>query len=430
MAECSDQRSVYLITYSDADLEKIKTREEFAALWRKAFGEDIVKQWACCCEKHQEGDKVHFHLALKLKRVRRWKMVKQKVINETGIVCHFQEFHTNYYDAFCYVKKEDVDYVISEGHPLLTNSPLTKSASAKRKFTITSPDDLQVRPPKPVKKSKTPRLDTVKVYDIIVNNDLKTERDLFMLANSQKEEGKTDLLEFILKVSDKRRNELLKTAWRIHNVQNEDERAKMTAMEVLIEKGSSAECVCNRQYRPCAAEILDSNGIDQNEFTTAVLEALSDGRKKGNNIMIIGPANCGKTFILRPLTEIFKCFVSPASGTFAWVGAEKAEVIFLNDLRWNERLMPWSDLLNLLEGLPVHLQAPKTHYAEDVLWSKKTPIFGTSSNRIRKYDGGVLNDIETGMMDKRWKYFEFSQVVQSPREIKPCPQCFTNFLLN
>ena len=175
---------------------------------------------------------------------------------------------------------------------------------------------------------------------------------------------------------------------------------------------------------------MDSNGIDQNEFTTAVLEALSDGRKKGNNIMIIGPANCGKTFILRPLTEIFKCFVSPASGTFAWVGAEKAEVIFLNDLRWNERLMPWSDLLNLLEGLPVHLQAPKTHYAEDVLWSKKTPIFGTSSNRIRKYDGGVLNDIETGMMDKRWKYFEFSQVVQSPREIKPCPQCFTNFLLN
>ena len=146
--------------------------------------------------------------------------------------------------------------------------------------------------------------------------------------------------------------------------------------------------------------------------------------------MIIGPANCGKTFILRPLTEIFKCFVSPASGTFAWVGAEKAEVIFLNDLRWNERLMPWSDLLNLLEGLPVHLQAPKTHYAEDVLWSKKTPIFGTSSNRIRKYDGGVLNDIETGMMDKRWKYFEFSQVVQSPREIKPCPQCFTNFFLN
>ena len=70
------------------------------------------------------------------------------------------------------------------------------------------------------------------------------------------------------------------------------------------------------------------------------------------------------TFILSPLTEIFKCFVSPSSGAFAWVGAEKAEIIFLND----ERLMPWSDFLSLLEGLPVHLQAPKTHYAEDILW--------------------------------------------------------------
>ena len=70
MAGCSDQRSVYLITYSNADLDKIKTREEFAELWTNAFGEDIVKQWACCCEKHKENDKVHFHLALKLKRVR------------------------------------------------------------------------------------------------------------------------------------------------------------------------------------------------------------------------------------------------------------------------------------------------------------------------------------------------------------------------
>ena len=141
----------------------------------------------------------------------------------------------------------------------------------------------------------------------------------------------------------------------------------MTALEILIAKGSASDCVCDRQYRHCAAEILDDNSIDKAEFKEAVTKALSEGRKKGNNIMLIGPANCGKTFILSPLREIFKCFVSPASGTFAWVGAEKADVIFLNDLRWNERLMPWSDFLNLLQGLPVHLQAPKTHYAEDKL---------------------------------------------------------------
>ena len=92
MATCSDQRSVYLITYSCADLTKVATREKFAEIWVKAFGEELIKQWACCCEKHKENDEVHFQLALKLKRVRRWKLVRDKVIRENGLVCHFQEF--------------------------------------------------------------------------------------------------------------------------------------------------------------------------------------------------------------------------------------------------------------------------------------------------------------------------------------------------
>ena len=40
----SDRRSVYLITYSQADCEKIKGREDIAELFVRACGEDIVKQ--------------------------------------------------------------------------------------------------------------------------------------------------------------------------------------------------------------------------------------------------------------------------------------------------------------------------------------------------------------------------------------------------
>lgn len=425
---CSNQRSVYLITYSRADLQKISTREEFADVWVKAFGEEIVKQWACCCEKHKENEEVHYHLALKLKRVKRWKMARDHVIKNTGIVCHFQEFHTNYYDAFSYVKKEDADYVMSEGHPMLNNSPPTKKASAKR-ISITCAADLREKSPPRPKKKKTEKLDNLKVYEIIINNKLQTERDLFVLANTQKQEGKTDLLDFLLRMSDKRRAELLRTAWRVHNSTTESERNRKTAIELLMEKGTNGNCVCDGEYRKCAVDILNKNDVDIPEFKRTVFDALSGGRKKGNNVLIIGPANCGKTFLLRPLTEVFKCFVSPASGTFAWVGAEKAEVVFLNDLRWNEKLITWGDFLNLLEGLPIHIQAPKTHFAEDILWSKRTPIFATSSNRIRKYDGGVINETETGMMEVRWKYFQLSKPILNPKEIKPCGFCFANFLL-
>ena len=79
----------------------------------------------------------------------------------------------------------------------------------------------------------------------------------------------------------------------------------------------------------------------------------------------------------------FKSFTSPASGPFSWVGAEKIENIFLNDLRWNERLMPWCGFLNLLKGLSFHLHAPKTHYAEDILLSKR-PHFLILQVTVRK----------------------------------------------
>ena len=45
---------------------------------------------------------------------------------------------------------------------------------------------------------------------------------------------------------------------------------------------------------------------------------------------------------------------------------------------------------------------------------EKTPIFATSSRRLRKYDGGVLNDVdvETAMMEVRWRYFELCNLLK------------------
>ena len=42
---CYD-KSMYLITYSQVDLDKVPTREALAEMFVKAFGEDVVQQWA------------------------------------------------------------------------------------------------------------------------------------------------------------------------------------------------------------------------------------------------------------------------------------------------------------------------------------------------------------------------------------------------
>ena len=68
-------------------------------------------------------------------------------------------------------------------------------------------------------------------------------------------------------------------------------------------------------------------------FAAAMRELLTKGRGKFWIILIVVPTNCGKTFLLSPLQKIFNTFSNPANGKYAWLGAQKAEIIFLNDFR-------------------------------------------------------------------------------------------------
>ena len=92
--------------------------------------------------------------------------------------------------------------------------------------------------------------------------------------------------------------------------------------------------------------------------------------------------------------------------------------------------MAWADMLNLLEGAPVHVAAPKTHIADDILWTKGAPVSSTSNARIRKYDHDQVNEMETKMMDARWTIFLLRHQFHEPKEIPACSKCFTVFLKN
>ena len=74
-------RSVYLITYSKANAEIIESRESFALVVLDSFqnadptSNAKVVQWVCSQESHQNG-KIHYHMAVKLDRNRRWLTVR------------------------------------------------------------------------------------------------------------------------------------------------------------------------------------------------------------------------------------------------------------------------------------------------------------------------------------------------------------------
>ena len=118
--------------------------------------------------------------------------------------------------------------------------------------------------------------------------------------------------------------------------------------------------ISRKMVREAVIQVLRNQEIMPSVFCQAVYDALEKGRGKFRNVYLHGSSNYGKSFILSPLKVIFNTFCNPATSSFAWVEAEQAEVIFLDDFRWEPKLIAWADLLQALEGDVVHLPAPKT----------------------------------------------------------------------
>ena len=74
-------------------------------------------------------------------------------------------------------------------------------------------------------------------------------------------------------------------------------------------------------------------------FAGTMGDLRTKGREKFSIILIVRPANCGKTFLLSPLQKIFNTFSNPANDKYAWLGTENTEITFLNDFRRSQEMM-------------------------------------------------------------------------------------------
>ena len=352
-------------------------------------------------------------------------LVSGTICREYDICVNFSNVHTNYFSAWRYVIKEDNSYIESNGHPELTNEsqPRTTNAIASRQ---------SAREKSSVKRPRKTRLSVYEVSQLVVAKRIKTRLELLVLANQQKQDGKEDLAQFIANRGSKVVEEAIRVGWELEEAEEKLKRSKLTRLEI-IEQALQNSCVenCKGQWLEMAENLIHRNGIDLIEFTSACKLLLEKGRGKYRNILLTGPANCGKTFILNPLNLIYKTFSNPASTSFAWVGAENCEILFLNDFRWSSQILAWHDMLLLLEGQTVHLPAPKSHYAQDIVFDSDTPVFCTGKQELQYIRGQVLDERETEMMRVRWKHFVFHAQIQQKeqRHVPPCPRCFASFIL-
>ena len=194
------------------------------------------------------------------------------------------------------------------------------------------------------------------------------------------------------------------------------------------------ECVaeCQGTWVECVKEALQMNSVPVAEFRGAVCDMLISGRGKNRNIFICDPANCGKTFLLKLLHTLFKTFWSPANDRFAWAACAQVDFFFLNDFWWHRELIPWEDMLLLLEGEAVHFPTPPNHFKENVCLTRDTPVFVTGKSFIT-FQGpySTCDLVEDEMMTTLWKVFRFTwQIpIERQKDIPPCPKCFSDLVL-
>ena len=144
-------RRTYLVTYSQADIRKFPTRKGFGKCIKKHFnsgsGKVKVQHWACAKEKHQNGG-IHYHVALKLIDLRRWRSVKRNHIIEGRNSGQFFRQSRHYYSAYKYICKDDDSVHHSKYHFNLDEnaSPRTKISTqayqqARKPYAQGNPTD-------------------------------------------------------------------------------------------------------------------------------------------------------------------------------------------------------------------------------------------------------------------------------------------------
>ena len=224
--------------------------------------------------------------------------------------------HPGYYSAYRYVVKEDQAVLKSQNHPIIAVQPRTTTATRARA--------------RQGRKGKQPkRLSNREVGEHCVKKKIHSRLHLLAHAKSMSRQGDNRLYDFLLNRSQKKVNELVDTVWEIETAIEKVARSAMSRLQILQQQLTGA-CICNGEWRQCALDILAKNSIDRAAFSDAIITLLVMDRAKAAIYLSMVQQIVAKR---SSLTVMVNAFLSPATCSYAWLGVEDKEMIFLNDFR-------------------------------------------------------------------------------------------------
>ncbi|CAE8608726.1 unnamed protein product [Polarella glacialis] len=394
-------------------------------------------------ERHASSE-VHYHVAVIADRCFRFAKMKRELLNKHGLASHWSCSHDGYATCVAYGYLPSLKKPIAELDPLphlwaadgkehppleeASRPPVTSLAIAKRRE--------QERMTRAEVGKGESRFKEIDLWPLVVReNILPDELCAERVTAYAKRCGGSALVEFCYKNYPKLKD-LVARSWQFQNVEEYVEQHSKPRMS-FVEEALCSPCRCPTlgTWLHAAYDLFNKNGINPTEWCSAVVDALVNGRTKGNVVTHAGvEGNEGKSFLLAPLYVIFEedeVFTAPPKNGFPLLDLEKARLTILDDWRFNENI--WSYNLQLLwfEGKSFVIARPQNNFTGHLRYAKDDPIFITTVEAdIHALKRGLgQGDVE--MMLKRLCIFSFHYKI--PRDeilsLEPCAACFAKLLL-
>lgn len=383
----------------------------------------VVIETACFRETHANGDP-HLNLLVRAGTQWKWKKSAERLLQTYRVHVNFAENIRTWAEGVVYFRvasehkrPEDLDQAPVQWHK--DGCPVPFEDFLPRHWQQPG----FVRPT---------RLTNLAFYELTRNHGIRDETDLWAKAVELSESGDKGLLAYLLdNDAEAQLNKVLKAT----DAQEKAKRAKKGRVEVLQDYFDNHTCCC-RVPGLCynlQKEVLQKNGLD-GLFQSKVYGALRAGRAKKRNLCLVGDTNCGKTFLLKGLREVYRCYKRPDGGTYQLEDLPGTEVVFLNDFEYDaasKEWMPWSYFKNYLDGGNAKVARAKNRGGNTV-FTGTAPVFLTAPAEVKLLRRGQEVHAETRQMRKRIDYLTLH--VQIPEDavaevLQHCGHCSARLYL-
>ena len=212
-----------------------------------------------------------------------------------------------------------------------------------------------------------PRVTELDVWALVVRSGVKNTDDNrhahLELASYAKKHCSVIMCAWLFKNRMKLPN-LIDDVWQWERVEELAAVARQTRMEAL-DSASQSPCVCSGQWPAFVTSSLAQNGINAGELCHDIYASLQHGRSETTPIVVLAGAQGGegKSVLLKPLLSVFSSpqavFGTPERGNFPLLDLPFAKVAFLDEYRFDPRIVSYTSQCLWFDGSAVPISRPQ-----------------------------------------------------------------------